>query len=190
MSYEEGVLETITEFFSGVMEWGGWNVVGVGFAWLVTGAILTTGLAGCVVPVIPGHLIVFFGAIAHWLMLREESGVQLWTIVVLVLMLVASQALEIISGAAGTKWFGGTKWGAVGALVGGIVGMFFGIIGIFLGPLIGAFAFEMLFAKQEVELAAKSGAGSFVGTLTGIGIKMTVGVIMVIYFLVDVLWIN
>ncbi len=172
-----------------ITNWGGWEVAGTGIAWTVTFALLLVGLVGCVIPVIPAHLLVMLAAISHRLMLRENSGVEWWTFAVLALLLIGSQTLELMSGAAGTKWFGGTKWGAVGALVGSLVGIFFGFIGILIGPLIGAFAFELLFAKRSLKPAAKSGAGSFVGTLTGMGIKIAVGVTMIGYFLIDVVWI-
>jgi len=56
--------------------------------------------------------------------------------------------------------------------------------------LIGAFAFEALFAKQEIRQAATSGMGSAVGTVSSLVVKVMVGVVMVVWFLVDVLFIG
>ena len=163
--------------------------LGIGAAWVVTVCLLLAGFIGTLVPFLPGRLIIFMAAVAHWLMLREDSGVEWWTFTVLAVLLIVSQALEFLSGAMGSRWFGGSKWGAGGALLGGIVGMFFMPFGLILGPLIGAMVFEFAFARKEVRPATVSGVGSVLGTVAGLIIKMIVGVVMVIWFVVDVIWI-
>lgn len=164
-----------------------WGHVGFGVAWVVTACLLIAGMVGCVLPVLPGHLILLIAAIANRLMLgREGSGLEWWSFVVLGALMAISQTMEMVSGAAGSKWFGGTKWGALGALLGSIAGMFFMPFGLLLGPLIGAFAFEMAFAKQESKPAAVSGVGSVVGVLAGMGIKIVIGALMLVWFFLDV----
>jgi uncharacterized protein YqgC (DUF456 family) len=172
-----------------MLDWGGWGGIGVGLAWVITGCLLVAGLIGCIIPVLPGHLILILAAFAHWLMLRETSGVEWWTFAVLIVMAAISQTLEFVSGAAGARWFGGSRWGAAGALIGGIVGMFFFPFGLLLGPLIGAFLFEFGFARKKLRPSTVSGVGSVAGTLGGMIIKVALGVLMVGYFLVDVIWI-
>lgn len=174
------------------VDWNGWGDVGAGLAWVVTGCLLVAGLVGSIIPVLPGHLIILLAALAHWLMLRSSpagSGVEWWTFLVLIVLAAVSQALEMLSGAAGTRWFGGSRWGAAGALLGGLVGMFFFPVGLVLGPLLGAFLFEWAFAKKDLKPATVSGVGSVAGTLAGILIKMIIGITMIIYFIVDVFWI-
>lgn len=164
-----------------------WGHVGVGVAWVVTICLLVAGAIGCVLPILPGHLIILIAAFAHRLMLGAEgSGLRWWSFVVLAAMAILSQTLETISGAAGTKWFGGSRWGAVGALVGSIVGMFFMPFGLIVGPLLGAFACEIAMAKRQTHHAAISGVGSVVGTVAGMGIKIVIGVAMIVWFLLDV----
>ena len=163
--------------------------LGTTVAWIVTGCLLILGFIGTLIPFLPGHLILFFAALGHWLMLREDSGVEWWTFTVLGLLLVISQILEFLSGAIGSRWFGGTRWGAGGALVGGMVGMFFMPFGLILGPLFGSMLFEFSFAKKEVRPATVSGVGSVLGTLAGLVVKVIVGVLMILWFLVDVIWI-
>jgi uncharacterized protein len=160
--------------------------VGTGLAWLITGCLLVAGLIGCFLPVLPGHLIILIAAIAQRVMLGSDSGLNVWSFVVLGGLMAISQGFEMISGAAGSKWFGGTRWGAVGAIVGSIVGMFFMPYGLLLGPLIGAFASELLFARKQSHHAAISGVGSVVGTLAGMGFKIIVGLLMVAWLLADV----
>jgi len=173
------------------IHWGSlWGSVGIGVAWLVTSCLLVCGAIGCILPILPGHMIILMAAVAHRLMLGERSGLHWWSFVILGLLVVISQILEILSGAAGTKWFGGTHWGALGALIGGIVGMFFMPFGLLVGPLLGAFAFEIAFARQETKPAAISGVGSVVGTLAGMGIKMVIGSLMILWFFIDVFFIG
>ena len=160
-------------------------------AWVVTSCLLIAGLVGCIIPILPGHLIILIAAIAHRLMLgREGSGMEWWTFAILTVLMTLSQAIEFAAGAAGTKYFGGSKWGAWGALIGGLVGMFFFPVGLLAGPLIGAFAFEKLFAKQELKPAAVSGVGSMVGTVAGMGVKMVIGGVMLVWFFVDCFWVG
>jgi uncharacterized protein YqgC (DUF456 family) len=156
-------------------------------AWLVTGSLLIAGIVGCVLPILPGHLILFIAAVAHRLMLGAEgSGLQWWSFVILGGLMAISQAFETFSGAAGTKWFGGTRWGALGALIGSIVGMFFMPFGLLIGPLLGAFICEIGFARKETRTAVISGVGSMVGTLAGMGVKMIIGMVMITWFFLDV----
>ncbi|MEY4570759.1 MAG: hypothetical protein RLZZ398_2198 [Verrucomicrobiota bacterium] len=171
------------EAFQASAVWGG---VGVGAAWLVTICLLLAGAVGCVLPVLPGHLILLIAAVAHWLMLGADSGLRWWSFLILAALMAISQTFEMLSGAAGAKWFGGTRWGALGALVGSIVGMFFLPFGLLLGPLVGAFVCEIAFAKKQSHHAAYSGVGSVVGTLAGMVFKIAVGVVMIAWFFLDV----
>lgn len=163
-----------------------WGDVGTGAAWFVTISLLVAGAIGCILPVLPGHLILLIAAVAHWLMLGKNSGLQWWSFVVLALLMAISQTFEVLSGAAGSKWFGGTRWGAVGAMVGSIVGMFFLPFGLLLGPLIGAFVCEIGFARKQTQQAAISGVGSVVGTVAGMGFKIVIGAAMILWFFLDV----
>lgn len=161
-----------------------------GGVWFVTSSLLAAGLAGCVVPALPGHLLIFVAAIGYRLMAGPGAGIGWWGFGILFALMLVSQVFEIVSGSLGAKWFGGTRWGAAGALVGGIAGLFFLPFGLLIGPLAGAFGFEMLFARKNTRDSTVSGVGSVVGTVAGMGFKIVVGVMMVACFLVDVFWLN
>lgn len=155
--------------------------------WIVTVLLMVIGLVGCVLPVLPGHVVILAGAVVYRLMVGVDAGIGWWGFGILVVLMAVSQAFEIMSGSLGAKWFGGSRWGAAGALVGGIAGLFFMPFGLILGPLAGAFGFEILFAKKKTKESAVSGMGSVVGTVAGMGFKIAVGMLMVICFFVDVL---
>ena len=183
-------MHVVWEWFSG---WGGWDEVGAGAAWMVTVGLVVVGLVGCIVPALPGHLFILLAAVSHrvlFSLIGLKSGVEWWTFAVLLVLLGASQAFEFFSGSVGSKWFGGTRWGAAGALIGGIVGFFFMPFGLLLGPLIGAVAFEMAFARKKAKPAAASGVGSVVGVAAGMVVKLAVGLLMTLWLLVDILWIG
>jgi uncharacterized protein YqgC (DUF456 family) len=172
-----------------IINLSGWESVGSGMALLVAGFLMLVGLLGCVVPVLPGHVIILLAAVGYRLMLgREESGLAWWSFLILALFMAVSQLIETFSGAAGSKWFGGTKWGAFGALLGGLGGMFLMPFGLIIGPLIGAVLGELLFARLHPKSAFSSGIGSVFGTLAGMAVKLMVGVLMVAWILVDVFY--
>lgn len=160
--------------------------VGTGLAWFITINLLFAGAVGCVFPLIPGHLIILIAAIAHWAMLRGSSGMHWWSFAVLLLLMAISQVFEMLSGAAGSRWFGGSRWGAVGAVLGSIAGFFFFPIGLLLGPLIGAFLLEIAFARKQARPAVVSGVGSVVGVVAGMGFKIVIGALMILWFFLDV----
>lgn len=168
----------------------GWQHLEIVLAWLVTACLLAAGIVGCVLPVLPGHLIIFMAAVAHRLMLGPlGSGLDWSSFVVLGVLMAGSQILEMLSGAAGVKWFGGSRWGALGALAGAIVGMFFLPFGLLVGPLLGALIGEIGLARRETKPAVIAGVGSVFGTLAGMGIKLLIGTLMILWFFLDVFFI-
>jgi len=82
----------------------------------------------------------------------------------------------------GTKKFGGSKYGARGATVGLIIGLFFGPPGIIIGPLVGAIVGELIF-RDDFNYALKAGFGSLLGFLTGIGLKLAASFVMTYFFI-------
>jgi uncharacterized protein len=171
----------VTAFFGDI-----WPGLGTSAAWVVTSCLLIAGAVGCVIPMLPGQVILLIAAVAHRVMLGDDSGLRWWSFAVLILLMAISQTLEMVSGAAGSKWFGGTRWGALGALLGTLVGLFFLPFGLLFGPLIGAFVLEITCAQKDTKPAVMSGVGSVVGTLAGLGFKALVGLLMIGWFLLDV----
>ena len=82
----------------------------------------------------------------------------------------------------GARKFGASKMGIIGAIVGLLAIFIIGPFGIFIGPPIGAFSFAILFDKKPMALAAKAAFGVIVGALTGIIAKVTLAVILTIWF--------
>ena len=142
--------------------------------------VMLIGLVGSVVPGLPGSPIVLVAAIGHRLYFGDASASNL-VLFILAGLMVVSIALDLVATALGAKKFGATWRGAVGAVIGGIVGLFFALPGIILGPFVGATLFEM-FGDKEFKQAAKAGAGAVIGLLLGVVGKFVICVIMITLF--------
>jgi len=148
--------------------------------WFLTLGLMLVGLVGTVVPLVPGTVLILCAAVLNHFALHSIG----WpTLVVLTIMMMAAQALDIVSGSLGAKWFGATRWGAIGGILGAIVGLFFGLIGIFVGPLVGALIGELLGGKGLLP-AGRSSWGTLIGTTAGIAGKLSIGLLMIVWFLV------
>ena len=154
--------------------------------WTLTLVLMLTGFVGTVVPVLPGTTVILAAAIMHHLALGEARSIGWWSIAVLTVLAVLSYVLDFGSAALGAKRFGATRWGAVGGLVGTVVGMFFFPLGIFVGPLVGVLLGELI-GGQGLLPAGKSTWGTFLGTTAGIVGKLIVAGVMIAWFLVAAL---
>ena len=141
------------------------------FLFIASGILILIGFAGCIVPVLPGTPLSFIGILLlHFTQAVEFSTEQLLAYGGLTLAVeVADYLLPIWF----TKKFGGSKWGVRGSTIGLLFGLFFGPVGIILGPVVGAFAGELLSGKSGT-IATKSAIGSFIGFLFNVGFKLMV----------------
>ena len=140
---------------------------------------LIVGLIGCVVPVLPGVPIAYAG---FWF-LHFTDRVQfswgfllIWGIITVIV-----QVIDTVVPVWGTKLMGGSKAGVWGSTIGLVIGLFYGIWGIILRPFIEGVIGELIAQRKKgiksFKLALKAGAGSFIGLMTGIVLKLiTVGV--------------
>ena len=152
------------------------------FWWLFAIVLFAIGLLGTVLPFIPGSTVILAGAIIHRLMLGPEKSVGWGTIAVLVFLTLVSYAFDFLGSYFGAKYFGATRWGTFGAVIGAIIGMFFGIPGLFIGPVIGALAGEFIAGKKLID-AGKAGWGSLLGNLGGMLAKFAIALVMIALFL-------
>lgn len=137
----------------------------------VLGAIaLLLGLAGVVLPGLPGSLFLVGGVVLiGW---AGDFAVVGWgTIAVAAVLGIAIAAVDWLAGIMGARAFGASKWAMLGGAVGLLVGIFFGLPGVLLGPAVGAFAFELV-KDPNLEQAAKSGVGALLGFVVGSVVKV------------------
>lgn len=134
--------------------------------WLVLAAVLVCiGVAGSVLPALPGVPLVFAGLLlAAW---AEDFERVTWlTLVVLGLLTLISFVIDFAATALGAKRVGATKLAVLGALIGTFLGIFLGLPGLILGPFIGAVAGEML-SHGRMQQAARAGFATWMGLIFG-----------------------
>jgi hypothetical protein len=139
-------------------------------------ALLATGVAGLVVPVLPGAALLVLGVVA--LAWAGDFAVLGWgTVAFAAAMGLTITAVDWAASVLGAKAFGASKWAVIGSAVGLLVGIFLGLPGILLGPAVGAIVFE--YAKDpNFGRAARAGAGAFVGFIVGSVLKVVLAFVL------------
>jgi len=149
---------------------------------LLAGAVLLIilGIVGCLLPVLPGPPLSFGGLLLlHFSKFAEFSSE---TLIILAIIAAVVTILDYIVPIWGTRKFGGSKYGARGATVGLIIGLFLGPAGIIIGPFAGAFVGELIY-RDDVNYALKAGFGSLLGFMMGVGLKLVASFIITFYFI-------
>jgi uncharacterized protein YqgC (DUF456 family) len=152
--------------------------------WLIVIVLFAVGLIGTVLPVFPGTTIILAAAIIHRLMLGPAKSVGWPTLAILVLLTLVSYAIDVAGGYFGAKYFGATRWGTFGAIIGALVGLFFGVVGLFVGPVLGAIVGEFIAGKRMID-AGRAGWGSLLGNLAGMIGRLMIALAMITIFLMS-----
>lgn len=158
------------------------QIIGLCLALLV----MLVALIGNFIPGIPGTPLALIAAIGHRLYFGAASVDNL-VLIILVVLTVLALVFDFLGSALGAKKFGATWRGVAGAVLGGLIGLFFNLPGIILGPFVGATLFEMI-GDKKFKAAAKAGAGAVIGLALGVIGKSAVCVVMMILFTVSVIW--
>ena len=153
--------------------------------WTIILVLMLAGLCGTIVPLLPDTPLIVAGAVVHHFAFGAR-GASWMTLLGLTVLMLIGLALEFVSGSLGAKYFGATRWGAIGGIVGAIVGIFWGPVGLIVGPLAGVLLGELL-GGQGLLPAGRSTWGTLVGTLAGVVGKFVIGVVMIGWFLVATL---
>jgi uncharacterized protein YqgC (DUF456 family) len=154
--------------------------------WILAAVCVGVGIAGVVVPVLPGAPLVWLGL----LLAASADGftrVSGWTLAFLAALAASTLVIDVVASAAGARRAKASGWAIAGAAVGTVVGLFFGLPGLVLGPFVGAVAGELA-ARRGWRAAGKVGLGTTLGLLLGIAAKTAVvfamlGVFVLAYLL-------
>jgi len=157
------------------MNSGGW--------WVLSIALIVTGVVGTFLPVLPGAALVFAGMLlAAWIDDFQRIG---WiTLTLLGLLTVLVFVIDFVAAALGARRVGASRLALTGATLGTIVGLFFGIAGILIAPFIGAVVGELL-ARGQLEPAARVGFATWLGMAVGALAKIAVVFAMLGVFLIS-----
>ncbi len=156
------------------------------FLWVISGLLVVAGLAGTVLPLLPGTLLVWAGLLlGAWI--DDFTRVSVLTVVVITLLAALAWALDFVAGLMGAKRAGASNLALVGAAVGTIGGIFMGLVGVLFMPLVGA-AIGEYWAQKDQQRAAKVALATWLGLMLGMVAKVVISFVMVGVFLVA-LWV-
>lgn len=149
--------------------------------WVAAVAFILVGLAGTVLPALPGTPLVFVGLLlAAWA--DGFTKVGWFPLVLLALLTAGSLAIDFFASSLGAKRVGASRLAIAGSVLGGIVGFFFGLPGLFIGPFVGAALGEYLTLKN-LKQAGKVGLATWLGILFGTAAKVALAFTMLGVFL-------
>jgi uncharacterized protein YqgC (DUF456 family) len=133
--------------------------------YVLAGVLVLSGLAGAILPALPGVPLVFGGLlVAAWA--DDFQRVSWIVLVILGLLTLLSFIIDFAATALGAKRVGASKLAIVGALVGTLGGFVLGLPGLIFGPFAGAVAGEIL-THGEMQQAARAGFATWVGLVFG-----------------------
>lgn len=154
--------------------------------WIAAVVLVLVGLAGTVLPALPGAPLVFLGL----LLVAWADGFQRvgWIpLLILALLTFLTFMVDVMMTGHGARRTGASGKAVLGATAGTIVGLFFGIPGLIAGPFIGAVAGEFL-ATRNLAQAGKAGVGTWVGLAFAMAAKVAlvftmIGIFVAAYLL-------
>ncbi|MDD2553499.1 MAG: DUF456 family protein [Desulfotomaculaceae bacterium] len=156
------------------------------FGMIVAVLFFIVGIAGTVLPVLPGAPLIWLGMLLYGLIVDFNN--LPWTFFLgqgLAVALIFF--VDYIAGVWGVSRYGGSKEAVWGSVIGALLGLFLmGPFGLIFGPFLGAVAGE-LYVNNTLEKAFRVGVGTLVGLLGGFVIKLAIEIVMIVWFFMAVL---
>ncbi len=154
------------------------------FLTLLAGFLLIIGILGSFLPVLPGVPVSWVGLLVFYL--APSVPMNYWFLGITLIVAILIFVLNLVVPAMGTKRFGGSRAGMIGATIGLVVGLIAPIpFGILIGPFIGAFIGEIL-NKSNSKSALRAAYGSFLGLIASSVMEFLVTVAFLILFIFKV----
>jgi uncharacterized protein YqgC (DUF456 family) len=146
----------------------------------VAAALIVVGLAGTLVPALPGIPLIFGGI---WMIAYVDHyrHVGCWWLLSIAVVGAVGLSLDLLAGALGAKRVGASKQAVWGALFGTAIGIFFGLPGLLLGPFLGAVLGE-LSTGSGVRRSTDVGVSAWMGLIFGTIFKLISSLMMVTMF--------
>ena len=144
--------------------------------YLLAAILVMVGLAGSILPAIPGLPLVFGGLLlAAWVDGFVHVG---WpSLTIIGGLAVFGLIVDLIASLLGAKRVGASKLAVLGAAIGTIVGVFFSLPGLLIGPFAGALIGELA-SGSNMDQATRSGVGAWLGFLFGTIAKLVIAFMM------------
>lgn len=145
--------------------------------WLLSIALIVVGLAGIVLPALPGTAFVLAGIVlGAWI--DDFTRVGWLPVAAVTVLALLSWIADYASAVLGAKRAGASRQAIWGAAIGTVAGIFMGIVGVLFMPLVGAAVGEWL-ARRSHHEAVKVGIATWIGLMLGMLAKFVMAFMMV-----------
>jgi len=149
--------------------------------WIAAVALIAIGVAGTILPALPGVTLVFAGILlAAWI--DDFARIPVWLVVILGVLTAIAWVIDYFAAAAGAKKAGASKLAIVGAMIGTVAGVFTGLWGLLFMPLVGAAVGEYV-AQRDLRRAGTVGVATWLGLLVGTAMKVAIVFAMIGIFI-------
>ena len=154
---------------------------------IVIGSILMLlGLAGSILPILPGPPLSFIGLFLLALLKDFSPPLPPTLVIILAVVTILVIVMDYIIPLLGAKRYGASKWGVWGSVLGMVIGIFWSPFAMLVGAFFGAVVVEWLVGKKKRE-ALRAGWGVVMGTLFATILRLGVSGMMTYYFVLA-LW--
>jgi uncharacterized protein YqgC (DUF456 family) len=145
--------------------------------WILSAALIVAGIAGTVLPALPGTLFVLAGIVlGAWIDHFSRVG---WGVLAAIgVLALLAWVLDYVSGLLGARKAGASRQAVVGAALGTVAGLFMGLVGVLFMPLVGAAIGEYI-ARRDHERALKVGVATWLGIMAGLVSKVVIAFMMI-----------
>lgn len=174
------------------------------YLWAVLLLLLNLVWLATVVAGLPGTwlMVISTALVAWWQWGDPDAGrpgmFSLATLIVIAGLALLAEIAELITGLIGARRAGGTRWGALGALIGGFVGaivatpliplpLLGSLIGACVGAGLGAWGLELAAGRRASE-SARAGVGAGLGTFAGRIAKLIAAALIWLIVAVAAFW--
>ncbi len=153
--------------------------------WIVAVLLIVVGVAGTVLPALPGVPLIFGGVLlAAWI--DDFQRISVFTVVLMAVLAVLGIVIDYVAAAVSAKRAGASKEGIIGAAIGTLAGVFTGLWGLLFMPLVGAAVGEFI-AHKDMFRASKVGVATWFGLLVATAVKLAIAFTMVGVFIAALL---
>lgn len=153
--------------------------------WTLSIVLIVVGLAGTVLPALPGTLFVLGGIVlGAWI--DDFTRVGWVSVTVVAVLAVLAWVLDYVAGLLGARKAGASRQAIIGAALGTVAGLFMGLVGVFFMPLVGAAIGEYI-AQKDHARAAHVGVATWLGIMVGMIAKVVLAFMMIGVFVVALL---
>ena len=160
-------------------------------AWAGVIVLIVAGIAGTVLPALPGTVLVL-GGIVWGAWLDGFTRVPVWVVVLCAVLAALAWATEYVAAMLGARRLRASGWALAGAAAGTGAGIFTGFIGLLFMPLAGAMAGEWWALSRQAgtvsapvdhaadgKRALEVGFATWLGMMIGTAVKLALVFVMV-----------